>query len=372
MKFEFVEGSNLGVDVALVESVWKIYCWWLTFDGANYDTYCEEDAPTEAGNDVFNCDHAILQLWDLVLSQIVATDGTHAKAMKKSRMNSLASVRLSQMPRNIVCAPTSRRGELLVTWESIEPLKNNSKPVKVTLHSSSCMGDLSHSWDGLAHSRLIMNYEAHTSHVGSTAGVTFTELDPDMMYYTKVPRDFDGAFFGVEPPAIQPATESVYVESLEDQIMNDLNRQVTIDSADDVSDSLYRDPTPMDSSYSRLIGSSPTPRNCMSGIDEIEDIDEEGSVIRRWPIANVDGTHLNPSHRQENLVGGKIEHGELDWCGSFPGSHQFHRARDHPDDDVLIAKPKLKVINNNGKRPASNMAPGESLRRTEPRVEHIK
>lgn len=159
MKFGFVEGSDLGIDVALIDSVWKIHHRWLTFDGANYDTYCEEAAPTETGNEVFNCDHAILQLWGLVLSQIVATDGNHAIAKNKSRLKSLASVRLSQMPRNIVCAPTSRRGELLVTWESIEPRKNNSKPVKVTLHSPSCMGELPRSWDDPAHCRLILNYQ---------------------------------------------------------------------------------------------------------------------------------------------------------------------------------------------------------------------
>lgn len=174
--------------------------------------------------------------------------------------------------------------------------------------------------------------------------------------------------------------------------MNDLNDQITISSAGDDSDSLYRNPTPRGSSSSRPIAASPPPRNHISGTDEIEDIDEEDSVLGRLSTANLNSITPRPMpppgesygmlhrHLKYNqflslfgaVVGGKIEHGELDWGGSFPGSHQFYRTRDYPDNDVLIAKPKLEVTNDNGKRAANNNPSGKTLKRAKPRVEIIQ
>jgi hypothetical protein len=37
------------------------------------------------------------------------------------------------------------------------------------------------------------------------------KLDPDEKYYPKVSRDFDGAFFGVAPTSVQPASESIEI-----------------------------------------------------------------------------------------------------------------------------------------------------------------
>ncbi|KAI4702577.1 hypothetical protein J4E81_002942 [Alternaria sp. BMP 2799] len=41
------------------------------------------------------------------------------------------------------------------------------------------------------------------------------------------------------------------------------------------------------------------------------------------------------------VPGTKLEHKSLDWGGSFPGSHDFYRTREHPDQDIYILKPKV-------------------------------
>lgn len=39
-------------------------------------------------------------------------------------------------------------------------------------------------------------------------------------------------------------------------------------------------------------------------------------------------------------LGNKIEHKSLDWGGSFPGSHDFYRTHEKPDQETYILKPK--------------------------------
>jgi hypothetical protein len=45
-----------------------------------------------------------------------------------------------------------------------------------------------------------------------------------------------------------------------------------------------------------------------------------------------------------------VTHSSLDWGGSFPGSHNFYRIRDHPDGVVYLAKPKPKSLDLNENR----------------------
>lgn len=60
------------------------------------------------------------------------------------------------------------------------------------------------------------------------------------------------------------------------------------------------------------------------------------------------------------VLGTKIGHTELDWGGSFPGSHDFYRTRDEPEEEVFILKPKPEEQTTNGKRGG----PGLSSRKT--------
>ena len=49
------------------------------------------------------------------------------------------------------------------------------------------------------------------------------------------------------------------------------------------------------------------------------------------------------------VLGELVEHKDLGW-GSFPGSHNFYRARDAPEYDTYIAIPQSQAPNEHGKR----------------------
>lgn len=141
MKFQFVKGRNLGIDVALIDSRCLqigIHERWLSYDNTHVDTFCEEERPAEQWeeNQPFSCDHIILELWDLILGQCVASNGEIAKSVMC--LKNMARTRVPQMPRNVLCEQTNRAGELKVSWESIESSRNKDKPVKVTSHVDTC------------------------------------------------------------------------------------------------------------------------------------------------------------------------------------------------------------------------------------------
>lgn len=50
------------------------------------------------------------------------------------------------------------------------------------------------------------------------------------------------------------------------------------------------------------------------------------------------------------VLGTKIEHKSLDWGGNFPGSHDFYRTRDDPDQEIYILKPKISAEKSSRKR----------------------
>lgn len=138
MDLEFVEGSELGIDVAFYASTFKIHAKWLTYDGVHSDSLCEENAPSN--NEPFSCDHAVLKLWELMLYQLVAS-GDEEIAKHEGQLRELAQIRLPQIPRRVTCAPTDRRGELCVAWESVESHRNQGKSVRVILHADECTNE---------------------------------------------------------------------------------------------------------------------------------------------------------------------------------------------------------------------------------------
>jgi hypothetical protein len=137
MELSFVNGEHLNIDAGFFSDTWKIHNKWLTWEGAHEHTFCEEDQ--SAGQELFSCDHAVLQLWDIMISQLMAT-GTHSQIVTEERwLKSMARTRLSQMPRSVECIPTQKRGELLVTWESTDSHRHMHKTVKVVLHEGTCI-----------------------------------------------------------------------------------------------------------------------------------------------------------------------------------------------------------------------------------------
>jgi hypothetical protein len=111
LKMEFVEGSELGIDVAYSAPIFKIHAKWVTYDGVHNESLCEEDSPSN--NEPFSCDHAVLELWELMLYQLVAS-GHEQAAKLEGKLRGMARFRLPQIPRRITCVPTDKSGELRV------------------------------------------------------------------------------------------------------------------------------------------------------------------------------------------------------------------------------------------------------------------
>jgi hypothetical protein len=130
MDMTFVEGEQLQIDAGFFESTWQIHNTWLTYDGAHETAFCQEH--TSDYQDPFTCDHVILQLWDIILSQLM-TSGEHPRvAAEEAWLKSMARARLMQMPRSVGCFGTSRSRGLQVIWESVaassSPLPFRSSP----------------------------------------------------------------------------------------------------------------------------------------------------------------------------------------------------------------------------------------------------
>ena len=137
MNLSFVEGEHLNIDAGFFAGTWKVHNKWLTWEGAHDQAFCEDQPLGE----LFSCDHAVLQLWDVMISQLMA-NGEHPQVVSEERwLKSMARSRLAEMPRVVRCSPTVNKGVLLVTWQSIDSHRHNYKPVRVVLHQQGCQED---------------------------------------------------------------------------------------------------------------------------------------------------------------------------------------------------------------------------------------
>lgn len=140
MTLAFVDGNTLNINAGFFEDTWRIHDKWLTPTGAHEYTFCEVNDPGDSG--VFTCDHAVLQLWDLMISHLMATGNHPDIATQEAYLKSMARGRLTQMLRSIEFTATSKLGELSVLWKSVDSYQNKDEPVKIVLHHEACGGKL--------------------------------------------------------------------------------------------------------------------------------------------------------------------------------------------------------------------------------------
>jgi len=139
MKISFVDGAQLRIDAGYFGDTWRIHNKWLTYEGAHESAFCEERASDHQYP--FACDHAVLHLYDIMLSQLTAT-GKHPRvAAEGAWLKGMARARLSQMPRWVRCNTTVKKHGLLVLWDSVDSHQNRNKPVKIVLHTEGCTVD---------------------------------------------------------------------------------------------------------------------------------------------------------------------------------------------------------------------------------------
>jgi hypothetical protein len=136
MKIVFVNGEQLRIDAGFFEGTWQIHDKWLTCEGAHETAFCEDDPSND--QELFTCDHVVLQLWDIMLSQLVATGEHPGVAAQEAWLKSMARARLSQMLRSVSCFETIREGELRVKWETVDSYRHRDKPVRAVLHVDGC------------------------------------------------------------------------------------------------------------------------------------------------------------------------------------------------------------------------------------------
>jgi hypothetical protein len=142
MGIVFVSSEQLRIDAGFFDNTWRIHGKWLTYEGAHVNTFCEEVETNDQMH--FSCDHVVLHLWDLMISQLKASH-KHSHpgvAEKEAWLKSMAKSRLSQMPRSVECFTTDRQGELQVTWSSEDSHRHKNKPVRVIMHTEACTDEI--------------------------------------------------------------------------------------------------------------------------------------------------------------------------------------------------------------------------------------
>jgi hypothetical protein len=136
MAIEYVRGQRLGIDVAIFGTQIKVSDRFLNYADAHSLDACGDPEPSD--KIPFSCDHLVLELWSNILALLPSTTTSLVDAKAEHRTKSLMAKRLSQMPRMITCARTSRTGELSVSWESNESARNSGRAVVVVLHKAGC------------------------------------------------------------------------------------------------------------------------------------------------------------------------------------------------------------------------------------------
>ena len=136
MTIKYVHGEGLGIDVAIFGTQIKVSDRFLTYMDAHSFEICGDPEPSDTIP--FSCDHLVLELWSNILALLPSTTTSLVDAKAEHRTKSLIAKRLSQMPRMITCTPTSRKGELSVSWESNESARNSGRAVVVVLHKAGC------------------------------------------------------------------------------------------------------------------------------------------------------------------------------------------------------------------------------------------
>ncbi|KAF2447240.1 hypothetical protein P171DRAFT_248227 [Karstenula rhodostoma CBS 690.94] len=135
IKWEFVEGRDLGLDVVWVQNIIKIHDKWIEIKQAQEGSFCHDDTPSD---DPFAYDDVVLWLWDLILSQL-ASSGQHTDIVRHERwLKGMARTRLAQAPRGITCLSTSRRGELAVKWTFKGSHTEDGPNLRIILHTDDC------------------------------------------------------------------------------------------------------------------------------------------------------------------------------------------------------------------------------------------
>jgi hypothetical protein len=233
VKLTFVEGRNLCIDTVLyirrqtnkakpsippIYTEWKIHGKWLSLDAVFRDDRIDStQLPNQA-----DMDHTVLYLWESLLDQI------HDHELK-TRLRSMVTRKIKQIPRSVVVTPIEQFGQLKVTWESMESYCDVDEELIIFLHSDTCSrrGDSTDDpgqdkvyRKGIGTELCYFSYGECVVNIMSepkcncssqaspirSKSVTFTDLDPERLYIALIARNEDGAFFNPQiSDAVHPS-----------------------------------------------------------------------------------------------------------------------------------------------------------------------
>ncbi|KAF2829630.1 hypothetical protein CC86DRAFT_435472, partial [Ophiobolus disseminans] len=395
MKISFVDGAQLRIDAGFFGGTWRIHNKWMTHEGAHESAFCEERASDHQYP--FACDHAVLQMYDIMLSQLTAAAEHPRVAAKEAYLKSRARARLSQMPRWIRCDTTVQKHGLQVLWESVDSHQNRNKPVKIVLHVDNCTvnAELHHrprnvlhylSDEGMfsqitARLKLIEGLErrckcpSRISEAVNTWGVTFHNLDPEKRYFPSVSQDTADSFVALQPESVSPLNEDwtynpvsnsgdEYALSSAPAIATPpfRNNRAPVnlrDSEEGPDGNIYSDETLQDiGSLYRGSTRSPSPQVPVqpsaagAALGAAEDMSFRPSAALTAEDTNICVPVPAQYVSSDGVLGNPIEHKSLDWGGSF--------TRGAPDQDIYILKSKPQTTNQHNKRKASEPPPAPS------------
>ncbi|KAF2803633.1 uncharacterized protein BDZ99DRAFT_399651 [Mytilinidion resinicola] len=211
----FVQAHDTGVDVIYsnLDTTWKVSDKWLNYAGAHEHAPCvlspaDSEFQTNGGlSEVFWCDHAISSLYRVMIDQLLGADIVGGRFRElRMRLESIATIQISQMAKGVQVAPTSQPGELKVTWKSAEQADiysaESPQETLVILHRK----------DTCAEKATLKLFEEDASKCQclslsvphSCRKALFNGLEETLEYFPMICRAEQGAFFAVPPPAVRP------------------------------------------------------------------------------------------------------------------------------------------------------------------------
>jgi hypothetical protein len=136
----------------------------------------------------------------------------------KTRLRSMASRKIKQIPRSVLVTPIEQFGQLKVTWESMESYCDVDEELIIFLHADTCNRRRDSTDDpgqdkiyrkGIGTELCYFSYGECVVNIMSepkrncssqaspirSKSVTFTDLDPERLYIALIARNEDGAFF---------------------------------------------------------------------------------------------------------------------------------------------------------------------------------
>ncbi|KAF1977762.1 hypothetical protein BU23DRAFT_657180 [Bimuria novae-zelandiae CBS 107.79] len=351
IKWQFVEGSYIDIDVAWVEDKIIIHDKYINNVQAYEGSFQHEALSPFSESYAYN---VVLWLWDLVLAQLVSS-GQHPETIKKeSWLKVMVRTQLGRNPRAVTSYPAGDQGGPLVDWHPGPSYNDDGADFMAILHEDDCAfrpmptvlpwpsgDDVSQMVHDFGKLKFLDYNPNHTNHNSEDieerpcacpstdshsahCRTTFSNLSLDKAYIPEVRIGVAGSFPALPPPAAMGP-------SLEDALSSrEASPQVLSSPAGSERD-IHRE-TPSGTLSPRNSVSKHVEGSAIQDRIVIDPNSDSESALAAYTGRNASGVSLAP-----------LKH-YLGWAEGFPGSHDFYRTRNNPASGILIARKKAETF----------------------------